>query len=71
MWAYQTLKADQRSPRSQGKADSPPPIEEQIDAPALVDEGVDALAENLRKASEQIAAIKSRLAALPSSKSIA
>jgi Protein of unknown function (DUF3302) len=71
MWAYWTPKGHQRSSRSQRKGDSPQPIEEEIEAPALGDETVAALAENLREATEQIAAIKSRLAALPSSKSIA
>jgi Protein of unknown function (DUF3302) len=71
VWAYRTPKGHRRSSRSQRIVDSPPPIEEVVDVPAPGDEEVDPLAESLRRASEQIAAIKSRLAALPSSKRMA
>jgi hypothetical protein len=71
MWAYRTPMGNQRGPRSQRKVLPPPPIAQEVDASVPGDEEVDALAENLRKASEQIAVIKSRLAALPSAKRIA
>ena len=71
MWAYRTPKRLPRSSRSHRKVDSPPPIEEEVDVPAPRDEEVDAPAANLRRATEQIAAIKSKLAALPSSKRMA
>ena len=69
MWAYRTPMGHQRSSRSQRNVLPPPPIEEEVEA--LAPEEVDAPAENLRRATEQIAAIKSKLAALPSSKRMA
>ena len=61
IWAYMTPKDHQRRTFCEQELDTPLPNTEEMDA----------LAESLSKASEQIAAIKSRLAALQSSKKIA
>lgn len=61
MWAYLTPRDHKRFSRRQRKVNTRP----------LNDDEVNALAANLRNASEEIAAIKVGLAALPSSKRMA